>query len=530
MPIDDFENHDQKDSNEQQSNLENAPSPFHNIVENEGDIAPSPEIYGQDYADLNTSLPYNLAAEKALFGAILLDAEVFSRVSEFLRAEHFATNAHQRIFKQMLSLENRQRIINEVTLANFFKTDSDMISLGGLEYLAELVDSAVSAYSAENYAQIIYDCHIRRQLVEIGREVSERACATAAEGKGEEEIASAEAMLYNLSEKGSFRSGFMEFSKSVGMALEMAHRAMSRKGSLAGITSGINSIDRLFGGLQRSDLIIVAGRPAMGKTALAANIAWSAATKAYAELHAGGKIEAGAVVGFFSLEMSYDQLALRILSQETGISSQDIRRGNIDDTQYESLYSTGAQLENIPFFIDDTPGQTIDTIRSRARRLKRQHKLGLVIVDYIQLISGSSRTDNRVQEVAEVTRGLKNLAKELEVPVIALSQLSRQVENRDNKRPQMADLRESGSIEQDADIIMFVYRREYYLDRDKPNDDAPAEEHDRWESRLENARNKGTIIVGKNRHGSTTDIELYFDKERTKFSDLERHFTYDDIH
>ncbi len=474
-------------------------------------------------------IPYNLEAEKALLGGILLDANILTRVSEFLQSEHFVTNAHRKIYKTMLDMENRQHVINEVTLAGFFKTDADLLELGGLEYLADLAASAVSHYSAENYARIIYDCHLRRQLIEIGHEISERANSSDAEGMAENEISLAEERLYNLAETGEFRTGFTSFDRSLEQALSLAYTASQRGDSLAGITSGINALDKLFGGLQRSDLIIIAGRPAMGKTALAANIAWAAATRAYSELSKTNQINNGAIVGFFSLEMSYDQLALRILSQETGISGQNIRRGDITDDQYDILHNTARQLQETPFYIDDTPGQTIATIRSRARRLKRQHNLGLVIIDYIQLIQGTSKDGNRVQEVAEVTRGLKNLAKELNVPVIALSQLSRQVENREDKRPQMADLRESGSIEQDADIIMFVFRREYYVANEKP-DEEDSDAMNRWEERMERYRNKGTVIVAKNRHGDTPDIALHFDKSRTKFSDLETRYDANDIH
>ncbi len=495
--------------------------------------SPSPSLT-DDYYDESTTLesqniPYNLEAEKALLGGILLNADILTKTSEFLMAEHFATNAHRKIYKTMLNMENRQHTINEITLAGYFKTDPDLLELGGLEYLAELASSAVSHYSAENYARIIYDCHLRRQLIEIGHEISERANGSDAEGMAENEISLAEERLYNLAETGNFRTGFTSFDRSLEEALSLAYKAAQRGDSLAGITSGLNALDKLFGGLQRSDLIIIAGRPAMGKTALAANIAWAAATKAYTELHAAGEISNGAIVGFFSLEMSYDQLALRILSQETGISGQDIRRGNITDEQYDSLHDTARQLQETPFYIDDTPGQTIATIRSRARRLKRQHNLGLIIIDYIQLIQGTSKDGSRVQEVAEITRGLKNLAKELNVPVIALSQLSRQVENREDKRPQMADLRESGSIEQDADIIMFVFRREYYVAMERP-DDEDTDAINRWEERMERYRNKGTVIIAKNRHGDTPDIQLYFDKSRTKFSDLDTRYSADDVH
>ncbi len=531
----------QEDSLKTEDSLQsNAVSPIASLTNKEHSIAdilsfPSDESKEEsiDYttfsANSSSNIPYNLEAEKALLGGILLNADILTKTSEFLMADHFVTNAHRKIYKTMLDMENRQHTINEVTLAGYFKTDPDLLELGGLEYLAELASSAVSNYSAENYARIIYDCHLRRQLIEIGHEISERANGTEAEGMAEEEISLAEERLYNLAETGNFRTGFTSFDRSLEQALNLAYKAAQRGDSLAGITSGLNALDKLLGGLQRSDLIIIAGRPAMGKTALASNIAWAAATQAYGELHASGQINNGAIVGFFSLEMSYDQLALRILAQETGISGQDIRRGNITDDQYDNLHDTARQLQETPFYIDDTPGQTIASIRSRARRLKRQHNLGLIIIDYIQLIQGSGRETNRVQEVAEITRGLKNLAKELNVPVIALSQLSRQVENREDKRPQMADLRESGSIEQDADIIMFVFRREYYVAMDRP-DDEDTEAMNRWEERMERYRNKGTIIIAKNRHGDTPDIQLYFDKSRTKFSDLETRYNADDIH
>ncbi|MFV0321897.1 MAG: replicative DNA helicase [Alphaproteobacteria bacterium] len=545
MDMDDFDLIDDE-PNTQKPKAEPQPQPKQVVEEGEAQLDDDPfadliiapqngaDSYYQGHEEQaliqsNNDIPYNLEAEKALLGAIILDSNALMRVSEFLMAEHFVINAHRKIFKTMLDMENRQHIINEVTLAGYFKSDPDLLELGGIEYLRELGGSAVSTYSAESYARIIYDSHLRRQLIEIGHEISDRATSVDAEGKAEEEISLAEERLYNLAETGNFRTGFTGFDASLEKALEIAYKAHQRGDSLAGITTGINAIDKLFGGMQRSDLIIVAGRPAMGKTALAANIAWAAATKAYAEMQAKGQIDNGAVVGFFSLEMSYDQLALRILSQETGISGQAIRRGDITDQQYDSLHNVASKLREIPFFIDDTPGQTIATIRSRARRLKRTQNLGLLVIDYIQLISGNSRDVNRVQEVAEITRGLKNLAKELEIPVIALSQLSRQVENREDKRPQMSDLRESGSIEQDADIIMFVFRREYYIQNERP-DDEDSDAMNRWEERMERNRNKGSVIVGKNRHGDTPDIQLHFDKSRTKFSDLETRYNPDDIH
>ncbi len=474
------------------------------------------------------SPPHNLEAEKALLGAICINNRAYERVSEFLKPEHFAAHQHGLVFDACTRLIERGQIADPVTLKRYFEQDQSLSEIGGPAYLADLAGSAVGVVNAGEYGRLVYDLHLKRQLISLGEDVVNRAFGGDVDDGAMIQIEQAEQTLYDLATTGDYEGGFQSFKDSVSKAILMAAAAHSRDGALAGTTTGFHDLDQMLGGLHPSDLLILAGRPSMGKTALATNIAYNAA---YTFKKTKG--EEGAVVGFFSLEMSAEQLATRIISEQSHISSNRMRKGELSTDEFTRLSAASQELSAIPVFIDDTPALTVSALRTRARRLKRQHNLGLIVVDYLQLISGQSksRNDGRVQEVSEITRGLKTLAKELQVPVLALSQLSRQVEQRDPPRPQLSDLRESGSIEQDADVVMFIYREEYYLERKKPShrideDEAKfAERQIRWEDMAKKVENLAQIIVAKQRHGPIGDIDLMFEGEFTRFHDLDRQHT-----
>jgi replicative DNA helicase len=470
-------------------------------------------------------LPRNVEAEKALLGAIFSNNRATEKVSDFLRPEHFFIAQHGAIFEACTKLVDRGQVADPVTLKRYFEQNESLAEIGGTQYLAELAASAVSILNAGEYGRIIYDLHLKRELIALGNDVVDQAYGEQVDVTALNQIEEAEQSLFSLATKGDYEGGFQAFENSIITAIEMAESAHNRKGGLSGVGSGFSDLDQLLGGLHKSDLVILAGRPSMGKTALATNIAYNAA---YA--HHNTNAEEGAVVGFFSLEMSAEQLATRILSEQTHIPSHKMRKGELSNEEFVRLVGGSQALHKIPIFIDDTPALTVPALRTRARRLKRQHNLGLIVVDYLQLISGSSssRNDGRVQEVSEITRGLKTLAKELDVPVLALSQLSRQVEARDNKRPLLSDLRESGSIEQDADVVMFIFREEYYLERDEPvqhaseKDDHYQGRMERHHQRLEEAKNLAEVIVSKQRHGPTNTVKLLFEGEFTRFGNLDR--------
>ena len=468
--------------------------------------------------------PHNLEAEQALLGAILVNNEALARVSEFLLADHFFEPLHQRIFAHALKLIERQQIANPVTLRPFFEQDPAMVEIGGPSYLARLAANAVTIINAGDYGRAIYDLAMKRELIQVGEEIVNTAYEADIDSSAEDQIQAAEGKLFNLAEAGTRDGGLMPFSHGLTEAIHAAERAFKSDGKLTGVTTGLVDLDQKLGGLHRSDLLILAGRPSMGKTALATNIAFNAARAARFEKDAQGRTitSEGAVVAFFSLEMSAEQLAMRMLSEQSRITSEKIRRGQLTTDEFHHLVSAAQEVQRLPLYIDDTPGITISALRTRCRRLKRQAGLGLVIVDYLQLVnpSGKSRTDNRVGELSEITRGLKMLAKELDVPVIALSQLSRQVENREDKRPQLADLRESGTIEQDADVVMFVFREEYYLMRREPREGTP--EHAAWQDEMEKVHNLAEVILGKQRHGSIGIVKLRFDPSLTLFQNLAR--------
>jgi replicative DNA helicase len=462
-------------------------------------------------------LPHNLEAEQGLLGALLVDNRAYEKVGDFLRNTHFFMPAHQRIYDSILKMIDRGQNASPVTLKNYFEKDEDLKDVGGAGYLADLAASVVSVINAEDYARTIYDLHLRRSLISLGEEVVNESYSHDIDTDAQATIETAEAKLYELAESGEVKGNFTTLRDSVLTAIQHAEKAFQADGNVTGVTTGLIDMDKKLGGLQDSDLLILAGRPSMGKTALATNIAFNAAKK-YAE--SAGK--EGARVGFFSLEMSADQLATRILADQSGISGDDIRKGNIKQDDFRKFAEASQILSQIPLFIDDTPALSISAIRTRARRLKRQHGLELLVVDYLQLLRGTGSKqglDNRVQEVSEITRGLKAIAKELQIPVLALSQLSRQVEQREDKRPQLSDLRESGSIEQDADVVMFVYREEYYLSRTEP--EVGSEKHMKWQESMDKAHNVGECIIAKARHGPIGTVRMHFNPNLTRFTDLD---------
>ena len=485
-------------------------------------------------------MPNNEEAEQALLGAILVNNEVLNRVADFLRAEHFYLPVHARIYGAVELLVERGQIANPITLKTFFEKDEALTEIGGADYLARLASSAATIINAGEYGRQIHDLHIRRQLITIGEDVVNEAFDQQIDETANNQIERAEKSLFDLAESGSYDRDFRSFKDiSVG-AIEMMEAAYRQDAGMTGVSTGLRDLDDLLGGLHRSDLLILAARPGMGKTSLATNIAFNAAKQYRAEVQDDGtaRVVDGAVVGFFSLEMSSEQLVTRVLAEASGIPSEMLRRGQINNRDFDAIVRASQELSRIPFYIDDTPALTIQGLRTRARRLKRQHGLSLVCVDYLQLVRPSTRagSDNRVQEVSEVTQGLKALAKELDVPVLAMSQLSRAVEQREDKRPLLSDLRESGSIEQDADVVMFIYREDYYLARQAPQPKAGENETDakyrerleHWNERMEKRRGITEVIIAKQRHGATGDVELYFDGATTKFTDLETRYSPDD--
>lgn len=464
-------------------------------------------------------LPHNLEAEQGFLGALLIDNRGLEKTGDFLKAAHFFMPAHQRIYETILTLTERGQTASPVTLKNYFEQDEDLKEVGGAAYLADLAASVLGVINVQDYARTIYELYMRRSLIALGEDIVNDSFTHSLEADSQDTIEQAEAKLFELAESGELKSGFVTLRDSVLTAIEMAERAYKTEGHVTGVTSGLIDVDKKLGGFQKSDLLVLAGRPSMGKTALAVNFAFNAA-KAYME--SGGK--EGGRVAFFSLEMSADQLATRILSEQSGISGDAIRKGNIRADDFQKFVAASQKMSQVPLYIDDTPALTIGAVRTRARRLKRQHGLDFLIIDYLQLLRGNGgrqSTENRVLEVSEITRGLKAIAKELEIPVLALSQLSRAVEQREDKRPMLSDLRESGSIEQDSDVVMFVYREEYYLSRSEP--EPGTEKHMKWQESMERAHNIGECIVAKQRHGPIGTVKMYFDPNITRFSDLDPH-------
>ena len=461
--------------------------------------------------------PHNIEAEQALLGAVLMNNEAAQRVTDFLKPAHFYEPVHGRIFEVACTLIDRGQVADAVTCKHYFEADGALVEIGGAQYLAHLAAAATSLLSVEHYGRLVYDLALRRELIRIGDDMTDRAALAELDDNAMRQIESAEQELFQLAETGARERGFVSFGDALTEAIQMADAAYKHDGEVVGVATGLADLDGKLGGLHPSDLLVLAARPAMGKTSLATNIAFHAANTFR---HDGGEASDGAVVAFFSLEMSAEQLATRILAEQAEISSDRIRRGMIShEDEWPRLVQVSRRLQDIPLFIDDTPALSISGVRTRARRLMRTQGLGLIVVDYLQLLRGSDGTENRVQELSEITRGLKALAKELNVPVLALSQLSRQVENREDKRPQLADLRESGSIEQDADVVMFIFREEYYHERKEPEPDTPA--HAEWLDKAERVHGIAEVIIGKQRHGPTGTVKLMFDREHTRFRNLD---------
>ena len=479
------------------------------------------------------STPQSQEAEQALLGVLLYDNEVYHRISGIVQAKHFYNPIHVRIFDSIAILIERGNLADAIVLKNRFSQDETLVDIGGVEYLALLLDNAPPGSTAPEYAKLILDMSMRRELIRLADEMKGEATNPDSETDSQAQINKAESQLYSLAELGGTQSGFMSFENALIKSIEMASAAFSRDGHLSGPSTGLMDLDRQLGGMHRSDLIILAGRPSMGKTSLATNIAFNIAKKFKRERDDNGieKTTEGGVVGFFSLEMSSEQLATRLLAEHSQVPSHKIRRGDITAEQYEHIRDSAEEINRIPLHIDDTGGISIGALSARARRLKRMVGLDMIVVDYLQLLTGGAgmnSSTNRVQEVSMITQGLKALAKELDIPVLALAQLSRQVEQRDDKRPQLSDLRESGSIEQDADVVMFVYREEYYVARSEPSEGT--EEHLKWQEDMEQLHGKAEVIIGKQRHGPIGTVKLSFNPDLTKFSNLAQDDRFDGGH
>lgn len=485
-------------------------------------IAALPEVKpAPEHSENTGTLPHSIEAEQALLGALLVNNEVYDRIASLVNEAHFFDPVHGRIFEVIARRIQKNALASPVTIKAFLEEDPGLAELGGPAYLVRLAGASMSVFAARDYAQMIYDLAIRRDLIAIGEEISAKATAMNVDDEPKEQIVAAEQRLYALGEQGSVDSGFQSFLKAVTEAVNVANAAYQRDGGLAGISTGLQNMDGKLGGLHKSDLLILAGRPSMGKTSLATNIAYNIA-KAYKKgVRPDGSEGAvqGGVVGFYSLEMSSEQLAARILSEAAEIESHKIRAGDMTEDEFRRFVEAAKSLENCPLFIDDTAALPISQLAARARRLKRTHGLDVLIVDYLQLVRPASAKDSRVNEVSEITQGLKAIAKELDIPVIALSQLSRAVESREDKRPQLSDLRESGSIEQDADCVMFVYRGEYYKEREKPAEHE-AEKMMTWQGEMEELMGKAEVIIGKQRHGPIGSVDLAFEGRFTRFTDL----------
>ena len=465
------------------------------------------------------TMPHSIEAEQQLLGAILTNNDIYDRVAAIINPDHFYDPVHARIFEISAARIAKNNLASPVTLKAFMEDDEGLKELGGPAYLARLAGAAISAFAVRDYAQMIYDLAVRRDLIQLGRDISAKAAKVDVASEPKEQIVEAEQALYKLAEQGTSEGGFQSFLKAVTDAVNVANAAYQREGGLAGISTGLIDMDKKLGGLHPSDLLILAGRPSMGKTSLATNIAFNIA-KAYKKGlkpdGSEGAIEGG-VVGFYSLEMSAEQLAARILSEAAEVPSENIRRGDMTEAEFRRFVDAAKQLEACPLYIDDTPAIPIAQLAARARRLKRTHGLDVLMVDYLQLVRGGA--DNRVQEIAQISMGLKAIAKELNIPVIALSQLSRQVESREDKRPQLSDLRESGSIEQDADVVMFVFREEYYKEREKPGDH-DLEAMAKWQEEMERLHGRAEVIIGKQRHGPIGTVDLSFEGRFTRFGNL----------
>ena len=455
-------------------------------------------------------LPNNIEAEQSVIGSILLSNEIFDEINMIVNSNNFYDPMHQKIFSAIEKLIYSGMLANPITLKNHFENEKDEINIP--EYLVKITKFSSSTRQTIEYSKLIYDLYVKRELIKISENIIDASKLNDLDNDGQKIIENFEKSLFDLAEKGSFSSSLVKFDEAMKMTIEMASNAYKNDAGIVGVPTGLTDLDDRLGGLHKSDLLIIAGRPSMGKTALATNIAYNAAKKIQDD-------NKKSTVAFFSLEMSSEQLSTRILAEQSRIKSNDIRRGKISEDQFDKFIETSKDIAELPLYIDETPAITIAALSNRARRIKRLYGLDLVVVDYIQLMRASNFKDGRVQEISEITQGLKALAKELSVPVLALSQLSRAVEQRDDKKPQLSDLRESGSIEQDADVVMFVYRESYYIERKEPR---PATvEHAEWQAKMNEVSNLAEIIIGKQRHGPTGNVMLEFEAMFTKFKDIQ---------
>jgi len=463
---------------------------------------------------IENKLPSNIEAEQALIGSILVNNDIIDEISNLLKAEKFFDPVHKKIFKVIETLNNKGMIANPITLKNYFENLNELDEVGGAEYLVKLTRFSSSSKQATDYAKIVHENFVKRELLEISNVISEDSLDIDLDKSSENIIEDAEKSLFDLAERGNFSQSFLQFNQAIDQTISMAKSAIKSDQGIVGVPSGLTALDEKLGGLHKSDLVIIAGRPSMGKTALATNIAYHAAKNIFEKNEKSS-------VAFFSLEMSSEQLSTRILSEQSRIQSNDIRRGRASEEQLNRFIETSRNIYDLPLYIDETPAITISTMSNRARRIKRLFGLSLIVVDYIQLMkTNAKKYEGRVQELSEITQGLKALAKELSVPVLALSQLSRAVEQRDDKIPQLSDLRESGSIEQDADVVMFVYREQYYLEKKEPKQGSI--EHAEWQSKMNDIYGLADIIIGKQRHGPTGNVQVEFEGQYTKFKDLKQ--------
>ena len=457
-------------------------------------------------------MPCNIEAEQAVIGSILVSNEIYDEVSIVIDSKKFFDPIHVKIYETIEQLIAKGLLANPITLKNFFENNEGLKELGGQEYLIKITKFSTAAKQAVDYANIVHEMHVRRELIKISESVLNESSTSDISISGEEIIQNTEKSLFDLAERGHFNQSFMKFENALNQTIEMAKSAYQNEDGIVGVPTGLTDLDSKLGGLHKQDLVIIAGRPSMGKTALATNIAFYAAKNIEKK---GTK----STVAFFSLEMSSEQLSTRILSEQSRIRSNDIRRGKVSEKEFEQFIETSKDIYDLPLYIDETPAITISAISNRSRRIKRLFGLELIVVDYIQLMrSGRKMEFNRVQEISEITQGLKALAKELDVPVLALSQLSRQVEQRDDKKPQLSDLRESGSIEQDADVVMFVFREAYYQERKEPT--VGTMEHAEWQQKMDEISSLAEIMIGKQRHGPTGNVKVEFEAMYTKFKDL----------
>lgn len=456
-------------------------------------------------------LPNNIEAEQAVIGSILVSNDIFDEISTIISSINFYDPMHQKIYEAIESLVYKGMLANPITLKNYFEDEKDDLNVP--EYLVKITKFSTSVRQAVEYSKIIYDMFVRRELIKISEQTIDSAKLNELDTNGQTIIENSERLLFDLAEKGSFNSSLVKFDEAMKQTIEMASAAYKNEEGIVGVPTGLRDLDDKLGGLHQSDLIIIAGRPSMGKTSLATNIAFNAAQK----LQDSGKKSS---IAFFSLEMSSEQLSTRIISEQARISSNDIRRGRISDEQFDKFLETSKNIAELPLYIDETPAISIAAMSNRARRIKRLFGLDMIVVDYIQLMRGTTfNKDGRVQEISQITQGLKAIAKELAVPVVALSQLSRQVEQRDDHKPQLADLREFGSIEQDADVVMFVYREGYYLQRKEPRE--ATVEHAEWQAKMNEVAHLAQIIIGKQRHGPIGNVTLEFEERFTKFKDTQ---------